>query len=483
MVNFVYYDLGFLVLFSICIALFLYKNRKKLQIESKIIFLYRTKMGIDTISYVAKKHPKLLKFLSNFVIVAGYLIMVVAVGLLFWVLSLMFKSVVLPKIPPLIPLVPYIDKALPTGLVPPFYFTYWIIVIAIVAVFHEFAHGIFAKLRGIRLKSTGFGFIGPLLAAFVELDEKQMAKKPIKDQLAVLAAGSSANFILWIVFLIITASFFSLAFVPAGINFSTYMVDQVNFSDITLINDNGLSRSIESFDEFSAVIESINESEIEVKTGENSFFTDYETVMLQKKIAESSEIMDGFIIMYSDTPAYRTGLSGAIQEIKFGEESYQITSMETLQETLEILNPGDEVEVITTSGEYELTLAANPEDKNKSFLGIGFSKTSEGLISKLATALSYRDPFVHYIPKGGSTNGSIIEFIFHLLYWITIVNFFVMLFNMLPVGIVDGGRYFYLTALALTKSEKKAFRWFKSITWMIILIFLLMMVVWFLKAF
>ena len=97
-----------------------------------------------------------------------------ALFLLGSVVYLMLKVPILPKIPPLIPLVPYIDKILPTGLVPPFYFTYWIIAIAIVAVFHEFAHGIFAKIRGIRLKSTGFGFLGPLLAAFVEIDEKQI---------------------------------------------------------------------------------------------------------------------------------------------------------------------------------------------------------------------------------------------------------------------------------------------------------------------
>jgi hypothetical protein len=56
------------------------------------------------------------------------------------------------------------------------YFTYWIVAIALVAIFHEGFHGIFARFYNIKIKSTGFGFLGPFLAFFVEQDDKQMQK-------------------------------------------------------------------------------------------------------------------------------------------------------------------------------------------------------------------------------------------------------------------------------------------------------------------
>ncbi len=483
MASFLYYDLGFLIIFSIAVALFLYKNRKKLDIEAKIILLYRTKMGLDTISYIAKRHPKLLKFLSIFVIIAGYFLMGASIILLVMVLYLMFLMPIAPKIPPIIPLLPYIDKVFPGVGLPPFYFTYWIIVIGIVAVVHEFSHGIFAKLRGIKLKATGFGFIGPLLAAFVELDEKQMSKKPIKDQLAVLGAGSASNLILWVLFLGITAAFFSLTFVPMGVQFNTYMVDQVNLSDITLVEGLPLSRNIESFDEFAAVIEKVNKSDIELKVGNESYFVEFDTVMLQKRIIENSDTEIKSVILFSDTPAYRANLSGAIQKISFENETYEIKSIESLQGTLSSFKAGDEIRIETTKGNYTITLDEHPEDKEKAFLGIGFNKVQQRLLGKVVSIFSFKDPFIYYAPIGNSTNGSIVVFIFNLLYWITLVNIAVALFNMMPVGIVDGGRFFFLTALALTKSEKKAFKWFKLSTWFITIIFLMLLGVWFVKAF
>jgi membrane-associated protease RseP (regulator of RpoE activity) len=49
---------------------------------------------------------------------------------------------------------------------------------------------------------------------------------------------------------------------------------------------------------------------------------------------------------------------------------------------------------------------------------------------------------------------------------------------MLPVGIFDGGRFFYLTVLALTKSEKTAKRLFVFSTQFFIFILLLLLIFW-----
>ena len=55
-------------------------------------------------------------------------------------------------------------------------FFYWIISIFVIAVVHEFSHGLIARANNIKVKSSGFAFLALLVpiipAAFVEPDEK-----------------------------------------------------------------------------------------------------------------------------------------------------------------------------------------------------------------------------------------------------------------------------------------------------------------------
>jgi len=485
MVSFVYYDLAFLVLFSISVAAFLYKNRKNLQVENKIILLYRTKMGLDTIDYVGKKHPKILHFLSDFVIIAGYLMMTASLLFFFAAMVLTFFAPATAKIPPIIPLVPYVDRLLPTGTLPPFYFTYWIIVIAVIAVCHEFAHGVFAKLRDIRIKSTGFGFIGPLLAAFVEIDEKQMEKKPISSQLAVLAAGSAANLMLWILFFGISAMFFTATFAPAGVNFSSYAVGQVNLSKVVAIDNQLPDRPFKNFYEFATVLEKLNRSSYEIMMSSGQvYIAETKTVSTQKVALGSYSKNLNLAVLPIDSPAVRAGLTGAIQKISAGNVTYSgFEGAKDIQDALVGFGPGQNLTIETTTGRYNLTLASHPENESRGFLGVGFNQPPKTTLGKVIGLFNYKDSSVNYIPKGGKTAGEMIIFVYHLLYWLTIINFFIMLFNMLPVGIVDGGRFFYLSALAVTKDKNKAEKWFTAVTYLMLLGFLIIMGTWFVKAF
>jgi len=54
---------------------------------------------------------------------------------------------------------------------------------------------------------------------------------------------------------------------------------------------------------------------------------------------------------------------------------------------------------------------------------------------------------------------------------------------MLPVGIFDGGRFFYLTVFALTKSEKIAKKAFAFSTYLFLFILLLLMAAWVFRIF
>lgn len=483
--GFFIYDVTFLIIFSLFVAVFLYKRRKNLKREG-ILYLYRTKVGIKFIDFIGTKYKKILRVLGYFVVILGYVLMIAMLYLLFRIVYLFFKFpeiVRFIKIPPIMPLIPYLPSIFKVEFLPPFYFTYWIIAIAIIAISHEFSHGIFAKLNGIKIKSTGFGFLGPFLAAFVEPDEKQMAKKPIFSQLSVLSAGSFANVIMTILFFIVLYLFFTLTFTQAGATFDTYVVTTVNITSITSVGNytikNANAEKILNLIENEKiksdfVIEfdgKVNLTTINI--GDKIYFTNIESLKAQLKTEQKQ------IAVYDDMPAIKAGLKGTIIEI----DDINIRNNEELVRELAKHKPKDSIKIKTKFNEeiltYDLQLAEHPQKPGKAFLGIANLKTEKsgvlGFFYKLFTF--FKKPATAYEPKFNS----LIIFIYNLLWWIVIINISVALINMLPVGLFDGGRVFYLTVLALTKKEKMAKKSFVIATYIILFLFLLLILSWFLS--
>ncbi|MBU2522844.1 MAG: site-2 protease family protein [Nanoarchaeota archaeon] len=472
--NFLFYDIIFLVLFLVGTALFLYKNRKNVEVESKIVFLYKTQMGLDTIDKIGKRYPRFLNFLSDIVIVFGYIMMALSIFFLVYLVKLMFDSAVVPRIAPIIPLIPYMPELFKLDFLPPFYFTYWIIVIAIIAIGHEFAHGIFARLNDVKLKSTGFGFIGPLLAAFVEVDEGQMAKKPIKSQLSILAAGSFANLVMAFFFLLMMNGFFMATYHPQGVVFNMYAINPVNISEIYGINGLPVNNLYEDYGK----LRMDNITQFEFMVDNKSYFGDSGIVDLQLINNNVSQL-----VLYDGSPAYNANLSGIIQKISSEDREYEINVIDDIGESLSEFKPGDEITVETTTGNYTLILGSDSTNSSKAYLGIAYMKLNQRLVGKVISFFMVKDPFTYYEPKWDGTNGNLIIFIYNLFYWIVLVNFSVMMVNMLPFSIFDGGRFFYLSALSITKRKKKALLIFKIMNWIMILILVAMMWVWFVRAF
>ena len=451
MVSFVIYDLIFLALFTLGVALFLYIKRKNLQRQG-IMYLYRTRIGIKIIDWTAKKFSKILKPVQYLVIVSGYTLMALMIWFLVkfsWFYLTSPTAARALRVPVLLPLVPYIDKIIP--FLPPFYFTYWIIIIALIAIPHEFAHGIFARLNKIKVHSTGFGFLGPFLAAFVEPDEKDMSQLKKFTQLVILAAGTFANILVTIFFGILLWLFFISSFTAAGVNFNTYSSSLVNVSDLSIIGDPS---------------EDINFVEIQVNGV--SYFAAPE--ILQH--AQDNNIEQ--IIVFDDAPAFNVRLSGSISEIN-GEK---ITSFDELGNILQQYNPGDEIEIKTIQDnevkEFDITLA---EREGKAFLGVGIfpPRSSSGLLGKFyGWITSIKDPTVYY----ESSIGDMGIFIYDLLWWSILISLSVALVNMIPVGIFDGGRFFFLTVWGLTGSEKAGKKAFVISTWLILLLVAALMLKW-----
>ena len=460
MVNaFTIYDLVFFGIFTLAAVIFLYTHKKNLKREG-LLYLYRTSFGIRFIENFTKKYSKVLKPLQYLVIISGYFLMVSMVYLLIKFTWIYLTSPVIAqaiRVPVLIPLIPYLPEIFKIDFLPPFNFTYWIVIIAILAVPHEFAHGIFARLNKIRIHSTGFGFLGPFLAAFVEQDDKDMLKASKFAQLSVLAAGTFANILTMIIFGLIFWIFFTSAFIPAGVNFNTYSTQIINTSDLVIPDNFSLN------DEFISLM-----------------YNGKEVYTSPKILQQTTSQELPYTLVYEDTPAFKARLKGAISEI----DSKKITSYEDLSLTLKEYSPGQSVNIKTIYQEsirtnkvevleYDLTLA---ERDGKAFLGIGFSQGKQsGIIGSIYLFVSkIKDPLIYYESQLGAFGW----FVYFLLWWIMIILASVALVNMLPVGIFDGGRFFFLTIWAITGSKKIGEKAFKLSTYLILFIVAAMMVKW-----
>lgn len=470
--NFIKYDIILLVLFALFVALFLYKNRKNLKKEG-LLFLYKTKWGIKLIDKTAKTFPKILKALSYISIGAGYLLMagmIYLFGKIVWIYVSAPDVVKQIKIPPITPLIPYLPQAFKLDFLPPFYFIYWIIVLAIIAISHEFAHGIFMRLYNIKIKSTGFGFfpffLPIFLAAFVEQDEKSMTKASKFQQKAVLAAGTFANIVTAILFFGAMVLFFSLAFSANGVSFENpyglenYAYGIIGIGNITSINGTQLINP-----NYQSILNSIGDNgTYELKTKEGDFFITKRFLEVQGKNKE-------YIFAYLDAPAINSGLSGAITEI----DGAKINSLETLTKKFEGYSPGDKMSIKTTKGDYEVVLGEHPLNPEEPWLGVFFQKSQKGtFIGKTIEFLSFKKSYIHYESEIGWAG----DFIYNFLWWLVLISFSVALVNMLPMGIFDGGRFFYLTIWEITGSEKKAKKWFSYTTYFLLSLLFVIMIFW-----
>jgi membrane-associated protease RseP (regulator of RpoE activity) len=451
--SFIAIDLILLAVFTIVTVVFLYTHKKNIARQG-ILILYKTKIGIEIIDYTAKKYKRFLSFLEYIIIFCGYILMISII----WIIAKFSYYYVTTaglaralRIPVLMPLVPYIDKVFPTGILPPFYFTYWIIIIAIVAIPHEFFHGIFAKLSNIKVHSTGFGFLGPLIAFFVEPDEKTMNKSKIKSQMAILASGTFANVLVTILSALLMFIFFSLAFVPSGVIFNSYAVSPLNNTGISVISNVSFG----------------NTTYLEISSANKTYIT---TTTITPFLNNESIPL---IPIYVSSPAFDSQMKGAISKIN----NIPIRSYKDLNRTLNSYSPGDKVTVQTITKDethtYELILG---NYNGRALLGIGFSApVRDGMLGKLYLLVDkVKRPEVYYYSKLGDFG----VFVNDLLWWLVLINISVALMNMLPAGIFDGGRFFYLTVLTITKKKKVADIAFKIATWILLLLLVVLMIKW-----
>lgn len=84
---------------------------------------------------------------------------------------------------------------------------YFVISVVVVFCLHEFAHGIAARVEGIRLKSIGMMFVVLIFGGFAELVDEDISRAKITSKLRLLAAGSMANLLCGIIITVFIINF------------------------------------------------------------------------------------------------------------------------------------------------------------------------------------------------------------------------------------------------------------------------------------
>ncbi|MBI2671608.1 site-2 protease family protein [Candidatus Woesearchaeota archaeon] len=368
-------DIIFAVIFYILLFLFYLFNKNKFEVKGKVLFIYRTKFGIKLMDRIAKKLRIFLTPLSYLSILVGFAGMAF---ILFVLLRGTFDLLFVPNAQPA--LAPVLPGVKVPGL-PDLSFWHWIITIFIVALIHEFSHGIFARLYKLNVKSSGILALGPILGAFVEPDEEKMKKVPKKEQLAILSAGAFSNIVLAIlVFLIVS-------FVSAPL--------QEKLMDFKGIEVNSLNPGFP---------------------------------------AEKAALPVPFIISSINNK--------------------ELNNLEDFISATDKIKPNQKLILGTDKGIFNLITTKNPDNNSKGFIGISNLAVKNELKQSI-------NPFF----------GKAILWFLRLVFWLFVVNLGIGLFNLLPLGPVDGGRMFLVLSSVIFKEERKAQR-----VWSAVSLFLLMVI-------
>jgi len=164
---------------------------------------------------------------------------------------------------------------------------------------------------------------------------------------------------------------------------------------------------------------------------------------------------DGMVIagIEQDGPSDELGIGLNTQVININGN--EILDAEDISSALSSTYPYEKIEIETEEGLFYVTLGQNPDSGN-AYMGLQF--------------LPLCRPENYNGCSGILAKGS--GWIYGLVAWLFITNLLVGLINLLPLGIVDGGRMFYLAMLTLTKSPKSARKIFGAVS-IILLIMLL----------
>ncbi|MBR9677426.1 hypothetical protein GOV04_04755 [Candidatus Woesearchaeota archaeon] len=146
-------------------------------------------------------------------------------------------------------------------------------------------------------------------------------------------------------------------------------------------------------------------------------------------------------------PAFKAGISQG--EVLKQIDNNIILSRENFTSVLLSYKPGDNIVLTTDQDSYNITLVERPEDSTLPYVGVMLEQST-----KISASASQR--YGVFFP-------SVLLWLSGLVQWMIILNLGIGLFNLVPLGPIDGGRM-TLTILKKYFSDDLAMRIFKYIS-------------------
>ena len=136
--------------------------------------------------------------------------------------------------------------------------------------------------------------------------------------------------------------------------------------------------------------------------------------------------------------------------------------MKTVTEFQEFLNKdvkaGENISLITDNSTYQITLKSKPNDGDEAYLGV-YVKQATGVPQ------AFEEKYGAFIPAA-------IIWVLGLFYWLYLLNLGIGLFNLVPLGPIDGGRMLKTGLERIIKNKKAAYAIWKYISLLFLAIIL-----------
>ncbi len=164
------------------------------------------------------------------------------------------------------------------------------------------------------------------------------------------------------------------------------------------------------------------------------------------------------------SPAYDAGIG--TNELITAIDDDPILEVEEFKEALADKKPSGQIVVQTNISSYTLVLASNPGEPEKPYMGVSVVQESE------------KSPA--FIKRYGMAATETVIWLLGLLYWLYVLNLGIGLFNLVPLGPIDGGRML-LTALQHFMGKDRAHAVWKHISLFFLLLIIANIAVAFVK--
>ena len=339
---------------------------------------------------------------------------------------------------------------------------------------HELSHGILSIVERIKVKSMGLLLLLVPIGAFTEPDTDQLfGTASAHERTRILSAGVMGNFVVAIAaFLIFFGILFSVQ--PVGENV-LYVYDVANGSPAAEYGIEPRSFITAMDGEGGVSVEELNSR---LEKGKTAYLTILDRKGNKKEIAVEGEVNEGVTVVFVEKgkPAAKAGIKEGMTIIKMDNRS--IRGYDDFFSFMNDTVVGEEIEVWTKRGEvFEIKLEESPYYANRGYLGVDVANCALGmrvLEFPTRTYLEYLrgiprmlfkspasllllmtlpvlplsmggfstfNPLLShlYTPVGvASVFGAGIFSIADVLFWIAWINFYVGLFNCLPMYPLDG---------------------------------------------